>query len=70
MIKLDINIGDEILTGKWKNKKITVKSIGVDDHGMPTINGKGITKIRKATVKQTEDGRIARQDILKNIIEL
>jgi len=69
MIKLDINIGDEILTGKWKNKKITVKSIGVDDHGMPTINGKGITKIRKATVKQTEDGRIARQDILKNMEE-
>jgi len=67
MIKLDINIGDEILTGKWKNKKITVKSIGVDDHGMPTINGKGITKIRKAKVKQSEDNRTAMQDILNTM---
>ena len=64
MIKIDIDIGDTILTGKWKNKKIVVKDIGVDDHGMPTINGKGITKIRKAKVKQTEDNRLARKNIL------
>jgi hypothetical protein len=51
MIKINIEIGDTILTGKFKNKKIVVKSIGVDDHGMPTVNGKGITKIRKSKVK-------------------
>ena len=67
MIKIDINVGDEILTGKWKNKKIVVKAIGVDDHGMPTINGKGITKIRKAKVKQTEKNRLARHDILNTM---
>ena len=67
MIKIDIDIGDEILTGKWKNKKIVVKDIGVDDHGMPTINGKGITKIRKAKVKQTEKNRLARKNILNKM---
>ena len=46
MIKLDINKGDTILTGKWKNHKEVVKEIGEDEHGLPTINGKGILKIR------------------------
>ena len=36
---LDIDVGDVILTGKFKNKRTTVKEIGVDDMGQPTING-------------------------------
>ena len=46
MIKLDINIGDTILVGRFKNKRIEVKEIGVDEHGSPTVNGKNILKIR------------------------
>lgn len=46
MIQLPIEIGDTILAGRFKNKKITVKEIGVDEHGLPTINGRGILKIR------------------------
>jgi hypothetical protein len=46
-ITLDVNIGDTILMGKFKNKKTVVKSIGVDDHGMPTINGKKVVTFRK-----------------------
>lgn len=46
MINLPIEIGDTILAGRFKNKKITVKEIGVDEHGLPTINGRGILKIR------------------------
>jgi hypothetical protein len=46
-ITLDVNIGDTILMGKFKNKKVVVKSIGVDDHGMPTINGKKVVTFRK-----------------------
>lgn len=46
MIQLPIEIGDVILAGRFKNKKITVKEIGVDEHGLPTINGRGILKIR------------------------
>ena len=45
-ITLDIKVGDTVLFGKWKNKRVEVKSIGVDDHGLPTINGTGILKIR------------------------
>jgi len=36
---LDIEVGDVILTGRFKNKRTTVKEIGVDDMGQPTING-------------------------------
>jgi hypothetical protein len=45
-IKLDVNIGDTVLMGKFKNKKTVVKSIGKDEHGMPTINGKKVATFR------------------------
>ena len=38
-IKLDIEPGDVILTGRFKNKRQVVKKIGTDDLGQPTING-------------------------------
>ena len=41
-IVLDVKVGDVILTGRFKNKKVVVKSIGKDEHGMPTINGKKV----------------------------
>lgn len=39
-IFIPINVGDIIYTGRFKNKKTTVKTIGIDEYGMPTINGK------------------------------
>lgn len=45
-ITIPIEIGDVIRTGKFKNKRVTVKEIGVDEYGLPTCNGKGIMKIR------------------------
>ena len=36
---LDIEIGDVILTGRFKNKRTVVKEIGVDENGQPTVNG-------------------------------
>ena len=45
-IKLDIKVGDTILMGKFKNKKVVVKSIGKDEYGMPTINGKKAVTFR------------------------
>lgn len=45
-MKIDLKKGDEILTGKWKNKRVKVKSFGTDDKGQPTINGKPILKFR------------------------
>jgi len=51
-IKLDVNVGDTILVGRFKNKKIKVKDIGKDKHGMPTINGRKIVNFRKLTEKK------------------
>ena len=45
-IKLDVEIGDTILVGRFKNKRMVVKDIGVDKHGMPTINGRKVTTFR------------------------
>ena len=47
-IVLDVNIGDTILVGKFKNKKMVVKNIGKDKHGMPTVNGRKATTFRMA----------------------
>ena len=38
-LDLDIEKGDVILTGRFKNKRTIVKDIGVDDLGQPTVNG-------------------------------
>jgi hypothetical protein len=45
-IKLNVKVGDQILMGKFKNKKVVVKSIGKDEWGMPTINGKKAVTFR------------------------
>ena len=45
-IDLDIEIGDILLGGRYKNKRIVVKEIGVDDLGQPTVNGKPVLKFR------------------------
>ena len=45
-IKLNVKVGDTILMGKFKNKKVVVKTIGTDDWGMPTINGKKVATFR------------------------
>jgi hypothetical protein len=45
-VNVDVDKGDEVLMGKFKNKKVTIKDIGTDSHGMPTINGKQATTFR------------------------
>lgn len=50
-INIDVKVGDTIMTGRFKNKRTVVKSIGKDEHGMPTINGKKVVTFRKATEK-------------------
>jgi co-chaperonin GroES (HSP10) len=46
MVRLDIKVGDTILMGRFKNKKVTVKTISFDEHGMPLVNGKPICAFR------------------------
>jgi hypothetical protein len=45
-INIDVDKGDTVLMGKFKNKKVVVKDIGKDDYGMPTINGKKAATFR------------------------
>ena len=51
-IIIPIKIGDVILMGRFKNRKVTVKSIGREEHGMPTINGKKIVNFRMSEPKK------------------
>ena len=45
-LTLDIDLGDVVLTGKFKNRRTVVKEIGKDEYGHPTINGKSILKFK------------------------
>lgn len=46
VIKVPIKVGDTVLGGRFKNKKIVVKKIGKNDKGDITINGKPLLKFR------------------------
>ncbi len=55
-ITLNVKVGDTLLMGKFKNKKVVVKNIGTDEWGMPTINGKKAVTFRipkKEQLKET-----------------
>ena len=45
-ITIPIEIGDTVLGGKFKNKKMVVKSIGKNEKGDITINNKPLLKVR------------------------
>ena len=45
-IYVPLKIGDVIYTGRFKNKKTIVKTIGSDEFGMPTVNGKMVCNFR------------------------
>jgi len=46
MINVDIKVGDTVLGGRFKNKKIVVKKIGKNKKGDITINDKPLLKFR------------------------
>jgi hypothetical protein len=45
-INIPISVGDTILGGKFKNKRIVVKSIGKNEKGDITVNGRPLLKYR------------------------
>lgn len=51
-INVPINVGDTVLGGKFKNKKIIVKDIDKNEKGDITINDKPLLKVR--VVKESE----------------
>ena len=66
-MNLDIEIGDIILTGRFKNKAVEVKDFGTDEKGQPTINGRPILKFRiKKLIPENKKMNKARlQQIIK-----
>lgn len=57
-VTLDIEIGDVILGGKWKNKRITVKSITYNERNEPLVNGKPLMKYRLIPKKEPEEEEV------------
>ena len=55
-IKLNVKVGDTLLMGKFKNKKVVVKNIGTDEWGMPTINGKKAVTFRIPKKEELKEG--------------
>ena len=45
-LDLDLDVGDIIMTGRFKNRRTTVKEIGTEDLGQPTVNGRKALSFR------------------------
>ena len=45
-LTIDLEVGDVILTGRFKNKRTVVRELGVDEYGHPTVNGRSILKFK------------------------
>ena len=65
MIKLDIKVGDTIMGGKFKNKKIVVKTIGKNDKGDITINGKPLLRFR--IIKESNTAGLRRRERIEEL---
>jgi hypothetical protein len=75
-LNLDLDLGDTILVGRFKNKPVVVKELGTDELGQPTVNGRKLLSCRlkkKMPKKQKEaadeswigvdlDGTLAKYD--------
>jgi hypothetical protein len=45
-LDLDLDVGDIIMTGRFKNRRTTVKKISFDELGQPTVNGRKALSFR------------------------
>jgi len=57
MISIPIEIGDIVRVGRFKNKRIKVKTIEYDEYGLPIINGRPLLtmRIEKLMEPKTEE---------------
>lgn len=58
MIQIPLEIGDTILAGRFKNKKIKVNEITYDEYGSPAVNGRSILKIRIPKLYQKQENNM------------
>lgn len=59
-INVPINVGDTVLGGKFKNKKIKVKDIDKNEKGDITINDKPLLRVR--IPKEVNEGSVKKSD--------
>ena len=45
-LELDIEVGDIVNVGRFKNKPIKVETLGTDELGQPTVNGRKLLSLR------------------------
>lgn len=71
MIKIPIEIGDIVRVGRFKNKRVKVKSIEYDENGLPIINGRPLLTMRiEKLLKPKSESVIKLMDLLsEDIIE-
>jgi hypothetical protein len=62
-IKLDIKVGDTLMGGKFKNKKVVVKTIDTNEKGDITINGSPLLRFRLV-----KEGRDIIEDYYNNML--
>jgi hypothetical protein len=65
-IKIPINVGDTILGGRFKNKKVVVKKIGKNTKGDITVNGKPLLKYRLVKESFEEETN----DLLRSVMDM
>jgi len=58
MIELDVKVGDTIMVGKFKNKRVTVETIEYDEFGMPIINGSPACTFRMVPKPRKDDNEV------------
>ena len=63
-VKIPINIGDTVLMGRFKNKKVVVKTIDYNEKGDLLINGRTALKFRLIK-KVDEEGIVASDGTIK-----
>ena len=68
-VNLPIKVGDTILMGRFKNKKVVIKDIGFNDKGDLLINGRPALKFRIVKSKEIDEFLI-HNDITKIIREI
>ena len=71
IINLGVGEGDTLMMGRWKNRKVKVKKIGKDEHGIPTINKRKAVTFRYAPKEKVAYDRgllfkMSREDIHRN----
>ena len=66
-VKIPINVGDTVLMGRFKNKKVVVKTIDYNEKGDLLINGRTALKFRltKKDIDLTIEGDILRVEYKK-----